>query len=93
MFGLPIDKNPTILCEDNVACLTHMKEGYIISDGIKNIPPKFFSFTQELKRNKDVDIQYIRSSDNVADLFTKTFPTSVFKKLKRSIEICHLRDL
>jgi hypothetical protein len=91
--GLPTDKNPTILYEDNAACVTQMKEGYIKSDRTKHIPPKFFSFTQELERNKEVDIQYIRSSENVADLFTKALPTSVFKKHVRSIGMCHLRDI
>jgi hypothetical protein len=91
--GLPTDKNPTILYEDNAACVTQMKEGYIKSDRTKHIPPKFFSFTQELERNKEVDIQYIRSNENVADLFTKALPTSVFKKHVRSIGMCHLRDI
>lgn len=91
--GLTVDKNPTILYEDNAACVTQMKEGYIKSDRTKHIPPKFFSFTQELERNKEVDIQYIRSSDNVADLFTKALPTSVFKKHIRNIGMRQLRDL
>jgi hypothetical protein len=79
--GLTVDKNPTILYEDNAAYVTQMKEGYIKSYRTKHIPPKFFSFTQKLERNKEVDIQYIRSSDNVADLFKKAvLPTSVFKK-------------
>ncbi|CAJ2646900.1 unnamed protein product [Trifolium pratense] len=91
--GLPTDKNPTILYEDNAACVTQMKEGYVKSDRTKHIPPKFFSFTQELERNKEVDIQYIRSSENVADLFTKALSTSVFKKHVRSIGMRHLRDI
>ncbi|XP_058759869.1 uncharacterized protein LOC131633169 [Vicia villosa] len=91
--GLPIDNNPTILHEDNAACVTQMKEGYIKSDRTKHIPPKFFSFTQELERNKEVDIQYIRSSDNVANLFTKALPTSIFKKHVQNIGMRHLRDL
>ncbi|CAJ2637280.1 unnamed protein product [Trifolium pratense] len=90
MSGLPTDKNPTILYEDNAACVTQMKEGYVKSDRTKHIPPKFFSFTQELERNKEVDIQYIRSSENVADLFTKALSTSVFKKHVRSIGMRHL---
>lgn len=92
-FGLPIDNSPTILYEDNVSCVTHMKEGYIKSDITKHIPLKFFSFTQELERNKEVDIQYICSSDNVVDLFRKVFPTSNFKKHVQNIRMCHLRDL
>ncbi|XP_058734187.1 secreted RxLR effector protein 161-like [Vicia villosa] len=79
--------------EYNAACVTRMKEGYIKSDRTKHIPPKFFSFTQELERNKDVDIQYIRSSDNVTDLFTKALSTSIFKKHVQSIGMRHLRDL
>lgn len=64
-YGLPTNKNPKYLYEDNVACINQMKEGYIKNDRTKHIPPKLFSFTQELGRNKEVDIQYICSSDNV----------------------------
>jgi hypothetical protein len=89
--GLPTDKNPTILYEDNVACVTQVKECYIKSDRIKHIRPQLFSSTQELERNKEVDNQYIRSSDNVADLFIKALPaTSIFKKHIRSIGMRHL---
>jgi len=37
--GLTVDENPTILYEDNAACVTQMKEGYIKSDRTKHIPP------------------------------------------------------
>ena len=90
--GLPVNKDATILFEDNAACVTQMKEGYIKSDRTKHIPPKFFSFTQELERNKEIDIQYVRSSENVADLFTKALPTSVFWKHVRNIGMRRLRD-
>ncbi|KAG7533051.1 Phosphoglucose isomerase (PGI) [Arabidopsis thaliana x Arabidopsis arenosa] len=69
--GIASGKEPTILFEDNAACVAQIKEGYIKSDKTKHIPPRFFSYTQELEKNKEVDIQYIRSSDNAADLFTK----------------------
>ncbi|KAL5539012.1 hypothetical protein UlMin_043908 [Ulmus minor] len=90
--GLPISKDPTVLYEDNAACITQIKEGYIKSDRTKHIPPKFFSFTQELEKNKDVDVQYVRSSENVADLFTKALPTTVFRKLIHNIGMRRLRD-
>ncbi|KAL5553718.1 hypothetical protein UlMin_041119 [Ulmus minor] len=48
--GLPVSKDPTVLYEDNAACITQIKEGYIKSDRTKHIPPKFFSFTQELEK-------------------------------------------
>ncbi|CAA7025795.1 unnamed protein product [Microthlaspi erraticum] len=81
-----IEKEPTKIFEDNSACVTQLKEGYIKSDRTKHIPPRFFSYTQELQKNQEVDIEYIRSSDNAADLFTKALPTTVFKKHVHSME-------
>ena len=91
--GLPVNKDPTILYEDNAACITQIKEGSIKSDRTKHIPPKFFSFTQELEKNKDVDVQYVRSSDNAADLFTKALPTTVFRKFIYEIGMRRLQNL
>ncbi|KAG7578737.1 Ribonuclease H-like superfamily [Arabidopsis thaliana x Arabidopsis arenosa] len=91
--GLVIKREPTRLYEDNAACVAQIKEGYIKSDRTKHIPPRFFSYTQELEKNKEVDVQYIRSSDNAADLFTKALPTSTFRKHVQSIGMRHLRDL
>jgi len=91
--GLIIKKELTRLYEDNVACVAQIKEGYIKSDRTKHIPPRFFSYTQELEKNKEVDIQYICLSDNAADLFTKALPTSTFRKHIHSIRMRHLRDL
>ena len=50
--GIHISPKPTILYEDNAACVAQIKEGYIKSDRTKYIPPKFFSYTQELEKNK-----------------------------------------
>jgi len=89
---LPINRDLTILFEDNVARITQMKEGYIKSDRTKHIPPKF-SFSQKLEKDKEINIQYIRLNDNAADLFTKTLPTTTFRKLICDIGMRHLRDL
>lgn len=78
--GLPTDKNPTILFEDNATCVTQMKEGYIKSDKINHIPPKFFSFTQGFARNKEVDIQYVRSSDKCGESLHKGTPYIRFQE-------------
>ncbi|CAA7051169.1 unnamed protein product [Microthlaspi erraticum] len=58
--GVSTKKEPTIIYEDNSACVTQLKEGYIKSDRTKHIPPRFFSYTQELEKNQEVDIQYVR---------------------------------
>ena len=38
---------PTIMYEDNAACIAQLKDGYIKGDRTKHILPKFF-FTHEL---------------------------------------------
>ncbi|GAV62512.1 hypothetical protein CFOL_v3_06035, partial [Cephalotus follicularis] len=68
-----IRNNPRVIYEDNAACITQLREGYIKGDRTKNISPKFF-YTHELQKNSDIDIQQIRSCDNLADLFTKALP-------------------
>ena len=55
--------------EDNAACIAQLKGGYIKGDRTKHISPKFF-FTHDLQQNGEIEVQQIRSSDNLADLFT-----------------------
>ena len=76
--GIVNEKETTEIFEDNSACIAQLKEGYIKSDRTKHIPPRFFSYIKELEKNKEVDIEYIRSCKNPADLFTKTLPTTTF---------------
>jgi len=88
--GVAIKREPTRLYEDNALCVAQIREGYIKSDTTKHLPPQFFSYTQELEKNKKVDVQYIRPSDNATDLFTKALPTSTFIKHVQSIAMRHL---
>ena len=78
--GLSFVKDkPTILFENNAACIAQIKGGYIKGDRTKHISSKIF-YTHELQKNGEIDVQQIRSSDNLADLFTKALLTSTFKK-------------
>lgn len=91
--GLPAYKEiPTTLYEDNAACIAQLKEGYIKGDRTKHISPKFF-FTHDLQKNGDIDVQQIRSSNNLADLFTKALPTSTFEKMVYGIGMRQLKDI
>ena len=54
--GLPVNGDLTVLFEDNAACVTQMKEGFIKSDWTKHRPPKFFSFSKELEKDKEINI-------------------------------------
>ena len=55
-----IKGDPTILFEDNVACITQITRGYIKGDRIKHISPKFF-YTHELQKSGEIDVQQIHS--------------------------------
>ena len=90
--GMVEDNGPTIIYEDNAACIAQLKDGYIKGDRTKHILPKFF-FTHELQKAKEVSVTQIRSSENSADLFTKSLPTSTFRKLTQQIGMRRLKDL
>ncbi|CAM8948646.1 unnamed protein product [Rhodiola kirilowii] len=91
--GLSSVNDPITLYEDNAACVAQMKEGFIKSDRTKHIHPKYFSFTQELEKDKVISIQYVRSDENSADLFTKALPTSTFRKYVNDIGMRKLQNL
>ena len=87
-----IKGSPTVLYEDNAACIAQIKEGYIKGDRTKHISPKFFS-THDLQKDGLIDVCQIRSSDNLADLFTKSLPRKVFEQLSQKIGIRRLKDI
>jgi len=90
--GMVEDKEPTIMYEDNAACIAQLKEGYIKGDRTKHILPKFF-FTHDLQKDGEVKVVQVRSSDNSADLFTKALPASILRKLAHQIGMRRLKDL
>ncbi|KAF3653269.1 hypothetical protein FXO37_17067 [Capsicum annuum] len=91
--GLKLDiKVPTVIFEDNAACIAQLKEGFIKGDRTKDILPKLF-FTHDLQKNGDIDVQQIRSCDNPADLFTKSLPTLIFEKMVYKIGMRRLISL
>ena len=81
--------NPTVIHEDNAACVAQMKEGFIKGDKTKHISPKFFS-AHELQKAKVIEVRQIRSNENLADLFTKSLPKCTFQKLVQSIGLRRL---
>ena len=83
---------PTVMYEDNASCIAQLKDGYIKGDRTKHILPKFF-FTHELQKASEVQVVQVRSSDNSADLFTKSLPTCTFRKFKHQIGMRRLKDL
>ena len=76
-----IREKPTTLYEDNTACITQIKAGFIKGDRTKHISPKFFHI-HELQETKEIDVLRVCSSENLADLFTKALPKTTFEKLE-----------
>ena len=63
--GLTFKKEvPTVLYEDNAACIAQLKGGFIKGDQTKHISPKFF-FTHDLQKEGSIQVQQIRSTDNL----------------------------
>ena len=85
-------ESPTIIYEDNAACVTQMQTAYIKSNITKHIAPKLF-YPHELQQSGEINILQTKSYDNLADLFTKSLPASTFEKCIRGIGTRRLRDL
>ncbi|GJY76629.1 hypothetical protein Tco_0481745 [Tanacetum coccineum] len=82
----------TVVHEDNAICIAQLKDRYIKGDRTKHNLPKFF-FTHNLQKSGDIVVQKVRSSDNLADLFTKALSTATFKKLVHGIGMQRLNEL
>ena len=52
-----------------------------------------YDMGKSIQKNGEIDVQQIRSSDNLADLFTKALPTSMFRKLIYKIGMRQLKDV
>jgi hypothetical protein len=85
-------ENPTVIYENNTACIAQIKEGYIKGDRINHISPKFFS-THDLQNNGLINVCQIRSNDNLMDLFTKSLLRNIFEQNSHKIGIHHLKDV
>ena len=90
--GIGSMESPTIIYEDNTACVAQMDTSYIKNSITKHIAPKLF-YPHQLKQNGEIDILQIKSCDNLADLFTKSLPILIFQKLIRGIGMRRLQDL
>jgi hypothetical protein len=87
-----VKENPTVIYEDNTACIAQIKKEYIKGDRTKHISPKFFS-THDLQKNGLINICQIRSSDNLVDLCTKSLPRNIFEQVSHKIDNRHLKDV
>ncbi|KAJ9558226.1 hypothetical protein OSB04_012840 [Centaurea solstitialis] len=83
---------PIVIYEDNAAVIDQAKHGYIKGDTTKHISPKLF-FTHEQQTVQKIEVQYIGSEKNHADLFTKSLPKYSFQKHVKAIGLRKLSEL
>ena len=82
--GMNAVDTPTVIYEDNVACVAQMYMGYVKSNLTKHIARKFF-YPHELQKSGEIKILQAKSCENLADLFTKSLPSSCFHRCVRGI--------
>jgi hypothetical protein len=85
-------ESPTIIYEDNAACVVQMQMGYIKTNYRKHISLKLF-YPHELQEGGEIGILQIKSCDNLADLFTKSLPLATFDKCVKGNGMRRLKDL
>lgn len=82
----------TITHEDNVIdALPQLKEGNIKGDNTNHILSKFF-FHQWSKKECDLNVQEVRSHENLEDIFINSLSRKNFEYLVNKIEYCHVKD-
>ena len=90
--GVKYDNLLIILYRDNSAYIAHLKGAFINGDRTNHILPNFF-YIHELQKNDDINVQQIRSTNNVTDLFTKSSPIATFKKMLHKIGMQWFKDV
>ena len=90
--GLNTIQTPTIMYEDNTACVARVEMGYVKSNLTKHISPKFF-YAHELQQLNEVRVLHTKSCDNLADMFTKSLPASILERCVRGIGMMRLREM
>jgi hypothetical protein len=88
LCGIGAIGSPTIIYEDNDACVAQMQTGYAKTNYTKHISPNLF-YPHQLQKSGEINILQIKSYDNYADLFIKSLPLAIFDKCVKG----RLKDL
>lgn len=72
---------PTVIYEDNAACINQVTSGFIKTDRVKHVSPHIFGYTQDMTEFGQIEVRKIESDHNIVDMLTKALPTYKHKKL------------
>jgi hypothetical protein len=81
-MGLPQDQ-PTVIMEDNQAVLAIVQRAYP-SSKLKHVQVRDFFVKDQVESGK-IQLKYVRSSSNLADVFTKALARQAFERLRQAI--------
>jgi hypothetical protein len=76
-------RKPAIIYGDNQATQSHTKNG-IRSERTKHIDIRYYFITDLVERGV-MDLRYVRSEENQADILTKALGLQVFDRLRKMI--------
>ena len=91
--GLTSPPKPTIIFEDNAACMAQVGAGYIKSNRTKHIDPKLFSYTQDLITSGQLEVQKMQSTHNIVDLLMKALSAHTHRRLVQAAGMKLLHEL
>ena len=80
LCGIGSIESPTIIYEDNSACVTQMQTGYIKSNITKHIAPKLF-YPHKLQERGEINILQIKSCDISLTSLLSPYQLLYFKNL------------
>ena len=80
---MKIEMGPIILYEDNIPCINIAEEPRC-HQRCKHVDVKYMKI-RELIKNKEIELKYICSAEQVADVMTKPLPYNSFKKHINSV--------
>jgi hypothetical protein len=92
LCGICVLESPTIIYEDNAACVAQIQTGYIKTNYMKHISLKLF-YPHEIQEHGEISILQIKSCDNLTDLFTESLSLTIFDKCVKGISMKRLKDL
>ncbi|KAE8705324.1 hypothetical protein F3Y22_tig00110429pilonHSYRG00698 [Hibiscus syriacus] len=80
-----IQEEPTKVCVDNNSAIA-LEKNLVFHDRSKHIDIRYHYIREFVARN-DVEVEYVKSQDQVADIFTKPLTSEYFIRLKNLVGI------
>lgn len=77
--------DPTVIFEDNQSCIKVAEEPRE-HKRMKHIDVKY-NFIRDAITNKEVDVKYIPSNDQIADIMTKSLGKTLFEKHRNNLSL------